>query len=257
MGSDKFWAITSYFNPIGYKNRLKNYRFFRQRLAMPLVAVELSFGGGFQLQPGDADALIQVHDGDVLWQKERLLNIALAAVPDECDKIAWLDSDVLFEDSDWVERAGRLLEQFALVQLFESRYDLPPNSLPEHVGKLSDSSLAVTGLLHVVEQGTVPDNDEHQLWAFLEGRRRRTDDVQRTLAPFEFGGVQHDDVCAVEIKFTKQFWTSRCRAEPPQIYVIRNCTDILKAETLQTCGEVVCHCNDSVCSTEGLQPLAA
>ena len=44
------WAITSFFNPAGYKSRLTNYRLFRSRLDVPLVAVELSFTGEFELR---------------------------------------------------------------------------------------------------------------------------------------------------------------------------------------------------------------
>ena len=76
-----FWAITCYFNPIGYRRRLENYRVFRQRLKLPLVAVELSFDKRFELAAGDAEILVQVHSPSILWQKERLLNVALKSVP--------------------------------------------------------------------------------------------------------------------------------------------------------------------------------
>jgi hypothetical protein len=59
LQSATFWAITCYFNPAGYRRRLENYRTFRQRLKVPLVAVELSFGEEFQLASGDADILVQ------------------------------------------------------------------------------------------------------------------------------------------------------------------------------------------------------
>ena len=71
------WAITSYFNPARYKNRLSNFRVFRANLGVPLVTVELSFDGNFELSEKDSDILIQVSGGAVLWQKERLLNVAL------------------------------------------------------------------------------------------------------------------------------------------------------------------------------------
>jgi hypothetical protein len=41
------------------------------------VTVELSFDGRFELAGSDADILIQLSGGAVLWQKERLLNLAL------------------------------------------------------------------------------------------------------------------------------------------------------------------------------------
>lgn len=124
------WAIASYFNPAGDKRRLLNYRAFRARLTVPLVVVELSFSGEFDLRPEDAEILIQLRGCDVMWQKERLLNIALHHVPSSVRKIAWLDCDVIFEEPDWAEAADRLLDRSLVVQLFQS-YDLPRTTRAE------------------------------------------------------------------------------------------------------------------------------
>jgi hypothetical protein len=67
MHSEGLWAITSYFNPVGYTRRLANYRLFRERLAVPLVTVELSFNGRFELREDDADILAQFHSTHVMW----------------------------------------------------------------------------------------------------------------------------------------------------------------------------------------------
>jgi hypothetical protein len=98
---------------------------FRQRLKVPLVAVELSFDEKFQLAASDADVLVQLHSPSILWQKERLLNVALKSLPHCCEKVAWLDCDILFESDDWVERASRALDEFALLHLFQERNELP------------------------------------------------------------------------------------------------------------------------------------
>lgn len=87
--SESLWAITSYFNPIRYRRRLANFKRFRENLRVPLVAVELAYGPEFELQKGDAEILIQLRGGAVLWQKERLLNLAMQALPDHCQKVAW------------------------------------------------------------------------------------------------------------------------------------------------------------------------
>jgi hypothetical protein len=120
------WAITSYYNPARFKRRLQNYRIFRENLAVPLVAVELSFDGHFELTEKDADVLIQISGGAVVWQKERLLNIALGAVPPDVDNIAWIDCDVIFDRSDWVDEANRRLDEFNVVQLLSDQVDLRP-----------------------------------------------------------------------------------------------------------------------------------
>jgi hypothetical protein len=115
--------MTCYFNPVGFRRRLENYRLFRQRLTVPLVTVELSFDGHFELRAEDADRLLQLHGGDVMWQKERLLNIALELIPRTCDKVAWLDCDVIFTRDDWVKDAARALDECLLLHLFQDRYD--------------------------------------------------------------------------------------------------------------------------------------
>lgn len=61
---------------------------------------------------------------DVLWQKERLLNVALRSLPPECDAVAWLDCDVVFASSEWPERTQATLERFSIVQLFSERCNL-------------------------------------------------------------------------------------------------------------------------------------
>jgi hypothetical protein len=119
-----FWAITCYFNPMRYQRRLANFRIFRDRLQLPLVAVELAFGPEFELQAQDAEILIQLRDGAVLWQKERLLNIALQALPRSCHRVAWLDCDIFFATPEWIEGANSLLDRYSLIQLFRQVHNL-------------------------------------------------------------------------------------------------------------------------------------
>ena len=118
------WGITCFFNPNGSRRRLANYRAFRRGLCVPLVTVELAFGPQHELQRDDADILIPLRGRDLLWQKERLLNLALQALPKEADAIAWLDCDVLFERGDWPGRVCAELERCVLLQPFENVHDL-------------------------------------------------------------------------------------------------------------------------------------
>jgi hypothetical protein len=111
------WAITTYFNPAGYRTRMLNYQLFRNRLQIPLLTVEHSVDGRFDLDSNAADVLIQLVGGDSMWQKERLLNVALDALPADCDAVAWLDCDVVI-DGDWPRRAADELERSVLVQPF-------------------------------------------------------------------------------------------------------------------------------------------
>ena len=80
-GAGDLWGITTYFNPAQYKRKLQNYHQFRtasKKQGLPLIVVELAFGEHkFELTKDDAEIVIQRRCNTVLWQKERLLNIAL------------------------------------------------------------------------------------------------------------------------------------------------------------------------------------
>ena len=127
------WAITCFFNPAGYRRRLQNYKWFREHLTIPLVTVELSFTGEYALRNGDAEILVQLDQGDVLFQKERLLNIALQHLPATCEAVAWIDCDVIFPAKDWSSQTMEALQRFAVVQPFSERFDLLPDSHPRDI----------------------------------------------------------------------------------------------------------------------------
>jgi hypothetical protein len=122
---DGLWAITTYFNPVGYRRRLANYKLFHARLNVPLVAVELAYGQDFELNANDADVLVQLRSQDVLWQKERLLNLAMRSLPSECRNVVWLDCDIIFEADDWPERVNTALQDFPILQPYSHVYHLP------------------------------------------------------------------------------------------------------------------------------------
>jgi hypothetical protein len=169
--SGALWAITSYFNPAGYTRRIANYRVFRAHLAVPLVAVELSFDGHFELQRQDADVLVQIRGDSVLWQKERLLNIGLTHLPRACRYVAWIDCDVIFDRDEWAVRAIDALETFNLVHLFHERHDLPPDAGPGPDGLRSwHRSPTALSVVHKIATGEGAPEDLFLANAPLERR---------------------------------------------------------------------------------------
>jgi hypothetical protein len=163
------WGITCYFNPAGYQNRLINYRLFRSRLNVPLVAVELSFTGEFELRADDAEILLQIAGGDVMWQKERLLNIALSALPRECDIVAWLDCDVIFASPTWADDARHALKDNLLVQLFNERLNLIPGARDDSAGSAC-VELSVPGAAFKFATGTLRPEDLCVAASMVSGR---------------------------------------------------------------------------------------
>jgi hypothetical protein len=163
----RFWAVTCYFNPCGYRRRALNYRIFRQRLRVPLLTVELSFDGRFALDERDADKLIRLRAADVMWQKERLLNVAIRALPRECDRVAWIDCDIVFEEDDWPARANAALDRHVVIQPFDISKELLPDAVVEGVDLsrtyLTCRSLACGLAIGEVEPGIMLAPDKRGL----------------------------------------------------------------------------------------------
>lgn len=156
------WAITSFFNPMNYRRRLENYRVFRNYLDVPLITVELAFGD-FQLTSSDAEKLVQIRGQDVMWQKERLLNVALQQVPPDCECVSFLDADVIFGNKNWVAETTDRLRQYPIVQLFETARDLPldfdwnRDSVSDVDSKLTGESVAKVAMDRGIEHVFDPE----------------------------------------------------------------------------------------------------
>lgn len=122
----EMWGITACFNPAGYQNRYTHLRRFSERVrrqGLKLLAIELVFEDQpFVLSDEIVDRVVQVRANTVLWQKERLLNLALESLPPTCDQVTWLDADLLFENESWVAETSILLDRYLVVQPFGWAY---------------------------------------------------------------------------------------------------------------------------------------
>jgi len=149
------WTITTYYNPQNYKSRYNNFKIFSKNLQTPLLVVEFSHNGEFQLTKEDATMLIQIPKGDILWQKERLLNVALKNLPKNVDNVAWVDSDVIFTDPDWSIKAEKLLQTNQVIQLFSHLVHLSPEKLGP-----SDNNTFRSGVVrHIKDFGFKPQQE--------------------------------------------------------------------------------------------------
>jgi len=112
------WAVAAYFNAARYRSRLANYRLFRFRLRLPLLTMALEYHAAPELGDGDAEILVRLTEGAVLWQKERLYNEALKYLPGSCRKVVFLDADLVFPEADWTEKVDRALDRWPAIQTF-------------------------------------------------------------------------------------------------------------------------------------------
>jgi hypothetical protein len=120
-------VITCLFNLEGRDEMLRNFSFCMGLIhlsGIPFVIVECASQNlPFHLAP--SANVIQVRASSDLWQKERLLNSAIRHVPDFCTKVAWVDGDIMFENSDWAIQASEALNKCVVVQLGEQVIRLP------------------------------------------------------------------------------------------------------------------------------------
>lgn len=123
MTSNRDLAVIScHFNPCSYQTRNRNLRNFladMQANDIPLFMVELTFPSQSFSTP-TANWVLRLRGSDVMWHKERLINICLTVLPTQFTKVAWVDADVLFPDRSWYSVASALLDEFDIIQLFET-----------------------------------------------------------------------------------------------------------------------------------------
>jgi hypothetical protein len=126
----ELWGITTFFNPAGYLNKIRHLEIFcegARSQGLKLLVVEAAYNDEpFAVGDKAAEIVIRVRPRDILWQKERLLNVGLDHLPPTCDKVAWLDADILLENAGWARETSKLLEEYAVVQPFDVAWSLPP-----------------------------------------------------------------------------------------------------------------------------------
>lgn len=143
----KFWVVSCYFNPCNYTNRASNYLRFAEGLRkqnVNLLMVQLRRHSDEVTIPAHTcTKVVDVIEPDVLWAKERLLNIALKSLPPECTQVCWCDCDILFGRDDWAMACSHLLEYHKVLQPFQEAIFLAPNETPQnHTRFLPNTSFA-------------------------------------------------------------------------------------------------------------------
>lgn len=128
-------AITCYYNPCGYQRLQENYLRFEEGLesvGLPLYKVELAFDDQPFWKRLDADLKIRGSQRNLMWQKERLLNLLIKQLPEDVDAIAWIDADILFLNKHWVDGMLSTLKNHNVVQLWEDSHHLLPDGNLSH-----------------------------------------------------------------------------------------------------------------------------
>lgn len=110
-----------FFSPIGYKKPLINLQTVTEELekySIPYYIIELLYPGQKQMIPNS----FVVRADSVLFSKENLWNVLEKKIPDQYDKIIFMDSDVLFSDPDWLNKSYQILIDNYVIQPMEVAY---------------------------------------------------------------------------------------------------------------------------------------
>lgn len=119
-------SICCYFNWDNNQVRKNNYIKFRKNFQYPLKTIEICLKeSDFFID--DSTKIVASHD-NILWQKERAFNLLLENLDEKYDKILWVDTDISFQNSDMMQELETKLDQYDIVQPFEtvieSRYGI-------------------------------------------------------------------------------------------------------------------------------------
>jgi hypothetical protein len=137
--------ITVHFNPTGARRLADTYREWLDSLgdlAQRVVCYELVFAGR---EPEIPDSVI-VRSDSILWQKEALLNRALADC--RAKYFAWIDHDICLQSPTWlVDALARLDSGAKAVQLFDriTYLDQTYRPLQSKQGRVAGGSAAPGG----------------------------------------------------------------------------------------------------------------
>jgi hypothetical protein len=124
------YILCCYFNFCSEPIKLKNYRIFKKNIksyeGVKIVCVEFNPYGNFELNDSDADILIQLKDGDIMWQKERLLNIGLEQINKVSSNgiVIMSDTDILFNSKTLIDTVKNAIPKFKVIQCFSKIFHL-------------------------------------------------------------------------------------------------------------------------------------
>lgn len=115
--------ITSYFNFIDSYKIKQNYINFRKKFPYNIITIELALPH----QKFFIDDSIKIHceTNQILWQKERCLNIALDNLSNNIDSIAWIDADLILHNDNFLNDADYTLSNHKVAQIFERVFENP------------------------------------------------------------------------------------------------------------------------------------
>lgn len=123
-------------NPVRFERRYQLFREFCARMKnepqVRLTTVELQQGN----RPFATNSKIRYRTKDEIWYKENLINLGIQQLPEDWENVAWIDTDIEFQNKNWARETIEQLQTYDVVQMFSHAIDLGPNgeTLQVHTG---------------------------------------------------------------------------------------------------------------------------
>lgn len=115
-------AVCCFYNPCGFQSKIDNFVKFYNSLKLQLKRVEVVELCYNNSKISSLPKYVNPHivtSNSVLWHKENLLNIGISnLIKEGWENIAWLDSDIIFENSFWIKDTVECLKRNNLCQIF-------------------------------------------------------------------------------------------------------------------------------------------
>jgi len=114
-------VISTFFNPLKYKNRYENYLKFQDFIYE--CGLKDHFYVSEVLYKNDEPFInhkniLRFKTEDILWHKERALNLTVKTLPKQYTKVVWVDTDIIWSNINWWKEVIKLLEEYNIIQPF-------------------------------------------------------------------------------------------------------------------------------------------
>jgi len=126
---ETLYMIVPYFNFIGFETRRHLFIQFIYEIqfkkGIKIIVVEMD--GPAPLPSLKVWKHVRVPMTNYIWVKENLINFGSKLLPKNWKYLSWIDADISFLNSNWVEDTITCLQFYDLVQMFQSAINLGPN----------------------------------------------------------------------------------------------------------------------------------
>lgn len=192
-----------FFRPVGYQKPIDNILTVIEtfdKAAIPVFVIELLYANQ---QPIISNSYV-VNSTTVLFAKENLWNIIEKRIPENYDKIIFMDADVIYSKPSWLNDSSQLLEDNDVIQCMEWSYkDI--NSISEQVMVDPDPTKNRISFAKAIKHQLDIDLMKHHM-GFCVGIRR--DFFHKIGGFFEYALTGYGDTLFWAC-FTKDFYPGR------------------------------------------------